>query len=93
MSYKPEVKVDGKWYPNGLAFATHDEARRWAGGLFARWTLTTDWRAVASKEPVTHKLTKQGLLQRLQGHPTHETSIRPDSDDQWPEAYDVEGDR
>ena len=54
MSWKPEVIADnsGKWCGNGLAFATKDEAERWARDLSMRWTLVRDYRAVESDEEV-----------------------------------------
>lgn len=58
MSYKPEVQVgtDTKWYDNGLAFATHEEAELSAKDLFSRWTLATAWRVVESEQLVNYKL-------------------------------------
>ena len=54
MSWKPEVIADnsGKWCGNGLAFATQDEAERWARDLSMRWILVSDYRAVESHEEV-----------------------------------------
>lgn len=46
MSWKPEVFVQGKWYRNGLTFATRDEADRNARDLCMRWTLCEGSRAV-----------------------------------------------
>jgi hypothetical protein len=57
MSWKPEVQVvnDDKWYPNGLAFETKEEAEGYAKDLYRRWGATTAWRAAESDEPVTHQ--------------------------------------
>jgi hypothetical protein len=40
-SWKPVVQTDdtGKWYENGLRFATQDEAKASARDLAARWML------------------------------------------------------
>ena len=53
-SWKPQVKVDGKWESNALVFATEEEARKSAAALFSRWQLTTDHRAIVSDEPVNY---------------------------------------
>jgi hypothetical protein len=55
MSWKPEVKVEGEWSRNGLAFATEDEAKRSAFDLMGRWFLVEDYRAVHSNQPVNYK--------------------------------------
>jgi hypothetical protein len=51
-SYRPEVQADdtGKWYPNGLRFATREEAEARAKDLVSRWTLAFAWRATESEE-------------------------------------------
>lgn len=58
MSWKPEVQTtdDGKWTGNGMAFATKEEADRWAVDLSMRWTLVRDVRAVESTEPVNYAI-------------------------------------
>ena len=56
MNYKPEVEVDGKFYPNAVVFATKEEAEASAKDLFNRWLLTTDHRAVESDEPVNYAI-------------------------------------
>lgn len=56
MSYKPEVFVDNQWAQNSLAFATKEEAEYSARELMSRWMLVTDYRAVASDQPVNYKL-------------------------------------
>lgn len=55
MSYKPEVFVDGKWYPNALVFETRQEAALYAHDLYRRWSSAMDGRAVESTEPVTYR--------------------------------------
>lgn len=54
MNWKPEVQVDGKWYPNQVVFATKAEAESYAQNLFVRWTLCTGHRAVESSDPVNY---------------------------------------
>ena len=60
MSYKPQVQVSESgvknWYPNGLCFATYDEALAAAKDTFSRWMLATDYRAVESLDPVNLSL-------------------------------------
>jgi hypothetical protein len=52
MSYKPEVKVEGKWSHNGLAFATEQDALASAQFLMYRWFAVEDYRAVESDQEV-----------------------------------------
>lgn len=53
MNFKPEIKVEGKWYPNGLVFATREEAEDAARDKYMMWSSAEDWRAVESNnEPV-----------------------------------------
>lgn len=56
MSWKPEVIADssGQWVPNGLAFATKDEAEAWARDLSHRWIAVRETRAVESADPVNY---------------------------------------
>lgn len=56
MSWKPEVIADGtgKWYGNGLAFATKEEAEANARDLSMRWLAVRDTRAVESDQPVNY---------------------------------------
>lgn len=56
MSFKPEVSTDssGAFYGNALVFATYSEAYASAEDLSFRWMLVRDYRAVESKDPVTH---------------------------------------
>ena len=56
-SYKPQVETftdPGKFFGNGLAFATFDEAYLNARDLSHRWMLVKDYRAIESDEQVTH---------------------------------------
>jgi hypothetical protein len=54
MSYAIEVIADnsGKWYGNGLRFASKDAAIRYGNDLAWRWTLVRDLRVVESTDPV-----------------------------------------
>ena len=58
MSFKPEVIADstGKWYGNGLRFATQAEAQVYVADLALRWTAVMDTRVVESDEPVSHRM-------------------------------------
>lgn len=62
MSFKPEVFVDGGWNSNALRFATKEEAEEFAKDLFHRWTLTRDYRAAESEDPVNYKYADGKLL-------------------------------
>lgn len=65
MSWKPEVQTDstGKWYRNGLAFATKEEADANAYALAMRWFAVREWRAAESDEPVNYRWDKaKGLV-------------------------------
>jgi len=55
-SWKSEVIADrsGKWYSNGVRFATKQEADDYGRDLMGRWTLVTDVRSTEADEPVTH---------------------------------------
>jgi hypothetical protein len=57
MSYAPEVQADqsGRWYGNGVRFATHAEAIEWAKDRAMRWTQVKDYRAVESDDPVNYR--------------------------------------
>lgn len=63
MSWKPEVQTDNtdKWYPNGLAFATREEALNNAFDLSCRWFAVREWRAVESAEPVNYSYVDRKL--------------------------------
>ena len=60
-SWKPEVKVDGKFSQNGLVFATKEEAENNAKDLMWRWMLVTDSRAVESELPVNYSYVNRKL--------------------------------
>jgi hypothetical protein len=51
-SYKVEVIADssGQWCPNGMRFASEEEARRYGSDLFARWTAVREWRVAPSTD-------------------------------------------
>lgn len=54
VSWKPEQKVDGVWYPNGQRFATKAEAKASARACFMAWTMSEDSRAAESPDPVNY---------------------------------------
>jgi hypothetical protein len=58
MSYKPTIKTynDPKFYPNGMAFATMEEAGFWAKDRVSRWTMAETCGAIESDEPVNYKI-------------------------------------
>jgi hypothetical protein len=66
MSWKPEVKVGGKWYPNGLVFATEQEAKDNAFDKSMAWTQAEDSRAVESDLPPNYTY-ENGELTALPG--------------------------
>jgi hypothetical protein len=57
MSFAPEVIADssGKFYGNGLRFATREEAEANVANLMQRWFLVTDTRVVESTDPVNYR--------------------------------------
>lgn len=50
-NYKPEVLVNGEWGQNALVFEEESAAIASARDLYLRWTLCTDYRAVATDLP------------------------------------------
>ena len=63
-SWKPEVVADnsGKWLPNGLAFATREEAEANVADLAWRWTMVSDTRVVESDDPVNYAWVNGALV-------------------------------
>jgi len=45
----------GKWYGNGLRFATKEEAEANVRDLASRWTAVRDWRIVECEDLVTYR--------------------------------------
>lgn len=66
MSWKPEVKVDGKWSQNALVFETEAEAEANARDLLNRWFFATDSRAVESELPPNYRWIDDQLV-RIEG--------------------------
>ena len=66
MSFKPMIKTfnDPGYYPNGLVFATHDEAEAWAKDLLSRWLLAETYRVDEVDAEPTHEL-RDGALAAL----------------------------
>ena len=54
-SWKPEVKVEGKWAGNGLRFATQEEAIGSAMLTRMRWWMVEDVRATESLDPINYR--------------------------------------
>jgi hypothetical protein len=54
MSFKPEFLVQGSWETNAQRFATKEEATASAHARFMVWTMTSDFRAAESDEPVNY---------------------------------------
>jgi hypothetical protein len=67
MSYRPEVIADatGKWYANGLRFATYEEAYASASELAGRWMAVRDFRVVESDDPVNYRIV-DGKLEHIE---------------------------
>lgn len=63
MSWRPEVIADnsGQWTPNGLRFATKEEAEQSALDLSMRWIAVRDTRATESSDPVNYSYTNGKL--------------------------------
>lgn len=57
-SFKPEVIADstGKWYGNGLRFATRKEAEVYVADLASRWLAVRDTRVIMTTDPASHRL-------------------------------------
>ena len=55
MSWRPEVKVEGKWTGNAMTFETEREAKDYAKDLMHRWIKVNDYRAVKSTEKASYK--------------------------------------
>lgn len=63
MSYKPRQKVEGKWYPNGLAFETHGEAEQSARSTFSHWFTSEGWDVVESDERPNYKIVDGAMVE------------------------------
>ena len=63
MSFRPMVIADstGKWYGNGLRFATWEEAKASAVSLSMRWTAVREIDVHESDDPVTHRIVDGNL--------------------------------
>lgn len=63
MSWRPEVIADssGQWTPNGLRFATKEEAEANVSNLASRWFMVRETRVVESDDPVNYRWTEKGL--------------------------------
>jgi hypothetical protein len=55
MSWRPEVIADtSKWTPNGLRFATKEEAEANIANHSSRWFAVRETRVVESEDPVNY---------------------------------------
>jgi hypothetical protein len=65
-SYRPEVIADssGEWLPNGLRFATKQEAENSAHDLMMRWTAVRECRAAESDDEPNYTY-HNGQLRRI----------------------------
>jgi hypothetical protein len=56
MSFKTEIKVfnDPKFYPNGVAFATKNEADFYGRYKINTWMMADAYQVVESDEPVNY---------------------------------------
>lgn len=54
VSWKPEWKVEGKFYPNGQAFATKEEAEGSAKSRHNSWMQSEGYQVVESDQPVNY---------------------------------------
>lgn len=63
-NWKPALLTEGKYYLNGLTFATQEEARQIAESTFQEWTEADGFKVVEVHEifnPVTAKI-EDGVL-------------------------------
>lgn len=56
MSFKPQVKVHGKWTTNGLVFTTKEEAAFAADELMSCWWLVEECRIIESDEAPNYQV-------------------------------------
>lgn len=59
-SYRYEVQVGGKWYPNNVCFATEAEASKAGYSKLCSWTLCEDYRVVPDDKPANYVWTDSG---------------------------------
>lgn len=70
MSFRPEIlNTDGKWYPNGLRFATEAEAAASANHTFSNWTGAIGHRAAPSDDPVNYAWVDGRLVAPIESTP------------------------
>jgi hypothetical protein len=68
VSWRPEFIADdsGKWVPNGMRFATKEEAEIHAKDTERRWMLVRQTRVVPSPDPVNYRIVKGDVHFRLE---------------------------
>lgn len=62
MGWKPMFEVGGGWYGNSLVFATEREALANGAAKFARWTVTTAYKAVETAEAPNYAWVEGALV-------------------------------
>lgn len=62
MSFRYEVKVHGKWYPNKVYFATEAEADRAGHSKFFSWTMCEGYQVVEDTAPVNYQCDADGRV-------------------------------
>ena len=65
MSFTTEFKVfnDPKFYPNGIAFATKNEANAYGSYKLGTWMMSDAYQVVESTEPVNYRWdSEEGLM-------------------------------
>lgn len=65
MSFKTEIQVvnDPKYYPNGVAFPTKEEADSYGQFKLATWMASVDFRVVESSEPANYQWVNNSLVE------------------------------
>jgi len=62
MSFRYEVSVSGKWYPNEVCFETHQEADRAGNNKFFNWTMCDGYRVVEDTRPANYRWIDDGAI-------------------------------
>jgi hypothetical protein len=58
-NWKPQQKVEGKWYSNGETYATKEESDRSASSKYSAWVQSEGWQSIevdAETNPVTFQI-------------------------------------
>lgn len=67
MSFKYEVKLynDPKFYTNGVAFATEEEANRAGHAKMMAWMMVDEYRVVPSDEKPNYSISPDGTIEHI----------------------------